>query len=221
MSALPMTAVVLGMNPHKSLVPSLDVRGRLLSPRAVIREVARGERADRLEVSLPGPTPDSATRLSSLHDPEALTIRKGLIGWPVELGTRPRSPTRPSTSPSTTTSNTAPHPITPALGAAQPIPGAPGAGGDRLTVAKASRRGTRPARPRLLMVAIPTIEHSRCFWRLVNGIPAAKGGSAIKAATAGTEPAWTVGREPPSGAATASSPTTGQDRVPATMISKP
>jgi transposase, IS5 family len=57
---------------------------------------------------LAGQTPDGATRLVSLHDPDARPIRKGRIDRPVESGYR--SPVTTTASSWTTTSSTAPPP---------------------------------------------------------------------------------------------------------------
>ena len=64
------------------------VRGRLV--RALGELAVTIERAARVvaqaRTRLAGQTPDGATRLVSLHDPDARPIRKGRIDRPVEFG---------------------------------------------------------------------------------------------------------------------------------------
>jgi IS5 family transposase len=66
------------------------VRGRLR--RALDELAVTIERTGKIVVQtrtrLAGQTPESATRLVSLHDPDARPIRKGRIGKPVEFGCR-------------------------------------------------------------------------------------------------------------------------------------
>jgi hypothetical protein len=62
--------------------------GRL---RAVVQElqttIQRGQRLlDQAHIRLGGGMPDGASRLVSLHDPDARAIRKGRLGQPVEFG---------------------------------------------------------------------------------------------------------------------------------------
>jgi hypothetical protein len=59
-------------------------------------------------IRLAGQTPDGATRLVSLHDPDARLIRKGRIDRPVESGYR--SPVTRTASSWTTASSTVPPP---------------------------------------------------------------------------------------------------------------
>jgi hypothetical protein len=86
------------------------VRGRLR--RALSELAVTIERTATLvaqaRTRLAGQTPDGATRLVSLHDPDARPIRKGRIDRPVESGYR--SPVTTTASSWTTPSNTAPPP---------------------------------------------------------------------------------------------------------------
>jgi IS5 family transposase len=54
---------------------------------------------------LAGSMPGSATRVVSLHDVDARPIRRGRLGHPPSLATRPRSSTTPTVSSSTTASS--------------------------------------------------------------------------------------------------------------------
>ena len=55
-----------------------------------------GQVINQTRTRLAGTTPDGATRLVSLPDPDARPIVKGRLGKPVEFGSRPRSPTIPT-----------------------------------------------------------------------------------------------------------------------------
>jgi transposase, IS5 family len=83
------TAAVL-RNGHRTLRRVADgwVRGRLR--RALAELAATMARTRRItaqaRIRLAGQTPDGASRLVSLHDPEARPIRKGRIDRPVEFG---------------------------------------------------------------------------------------------------------------------------------------
>jgi transposase, IS5 family len=64
------------------------MRGRL---RRALDELAvtierTGTIISQARIRLAGQTPDGATRLVSLHDPDARPIRKGRIDRPVEFG---------------------------------------------------------------------------------------------------------------------------------------
>jgi IS5 family transposase len=172
---------------------------------------------------LAGQTPDGATRLVSLHDPDARPIRKGRIDRPVEFGYKARSPTTTTASSCTTPSSSAP----PRMARSWPrrwtaSAAAPGGYRPRSppTAATASRPSSGTCRPR---ACAPSRSRARprprpparrsstaaasASWS--SGAPGAKGGSATSnAATAGTAPDWMAGPAPRSGAATGSSPTT-------------
>ena len=62
----------------------------------------------QVRTRLAGQMPDGATRLVSLHDPDARPIRKGRIDRPVSSGTRPRSATTTTASSWTMPWNAAP-----------------------------------------------------------------------------------------------------------------
>jgi IS5 family transposase len=170
---------------------------------------------------LAGQLPASATRLVSLHDPDARPIRKGRIERPVESGYR--SPVTTTASSSTTTSNMAPHPTgrswrprcsasaaaRAACRARSPPTAATATQPSSVTCTNLACAPSRsPARPRPPRPARhSSTAAASASWS--NGEPAAKGGSATSnEATAGTAPAWTAGTEPRSGAGTGSSPTT-------------
>jgi IS5 family transposase len=59
-------------------------RAKLAELEILIRRLERVVEQTRLRVS--GETPESATRLVSLHDPDARPIKKGRLGKPVEFG---------------------------------------------------------------------------------------------------------------------------------------
>ena len=86
------------------------MRGRM---RRALDEVAvtierTGAIISQTRIRLAGQTPDGATRLVSLRDPEARLTRKRRTDRPVEFGTRPRSSPTTTASSSITTTNTAP-----------------------------------------------------------------------------------------------------------------
>jgi transposase, IS5 family len=80
--------------------------GRL---RAVVQElettIGRTRRLlDQAHIRLGGGMPDGASRLVSLHDPDARPIRKGRLGRPVEFGSKAQVLDTPTGSCSTTPS---------------------------------------------------------------------------------------------------------------------
>src|SRR5258708_24167696 len=88
------------------------VRGRLVralgEPAVTIERTATIVTQTRSRLA--GRLPDSATRLVSLHDPDAPPIRKGRIDRPAEFGPKSAgSPTTPTGSYWSTASSTAPH----------------------------------------------------------------------------------------------------------------
>ena len=182
-----------------------------------------GQVIDQTRTRLAGQTPDGATRLVSLHDPDVRPIVKGRLGKPVEFGYKAQVVDNPDgvvLDHQVWVGNPADAPLlVPAvrrvIGRAGRVPGA--ATADRsygeaavddalaeLGVAQVAipRRGT-PAR-----LAWPRSAPDRSGgWS--SGAPAVRGGSAISStAIAGTAPGWTASTAPGSGAAMGSWPTT-------------
>jgi transposase, IS5 family len=89
------TAAVL-RNGHRALRRVADGRTRGRLRRALAELAATIVRTRRIAVQartrLAGKTPDGASRLVSLHDPEARPIRKGRIDRPVEFGYKAQGP---------------------------------------------------------------------------------------------------------------------------------
>jgi transposase, IS5 family len=182
------------------------MRGRL---RRALDELAITiERTTRIiaqaRIRLAGQTPDGATRLVSLHDPDARPIRKGRIDRPVEFGYKAQVADNDDGVISTTASNTAPSPTgrssSPRSNAsagvldacpARSLPTAATASPPSNATCKPpafppslspARRQPHPPARRQSTTAPST------GWS--NGAPAAKAGSAASnAATAGTVPA--------------------------------
>jgi IS5 family transposase len=172
---------------------------------------------------LAGQTPDGATRLVSLHDPDARPIRKGRIDRPVEFGYKApvtdnddgiildytveygAAPDGPQLAPAiervTRRAGRVPRAVTADRGYGQPTYERDLHHLGVRTVAIPARARSQPPATRSSTTAAST------SWS--NGAPAAKDESATSnAATAGTAPAWTASKEPPSGAGTEYSPTT-------------
>ena len=178
----------------------------------------------QVRTRLAGQMPDGATRLVSLHDPDARPIRKGRIDRPVEFGYKaqvsdnddgivldyavecgavPDGPAagagdqadRPPGLPRAPRGDRRPR-LRPGLGRA----GSAGAGRPDGRDSPAGQTLSRPGRPSSTAAA-------SAGWS--SGGPGAKAGSATSsAATAGTGPSWTAETAPPSGAGTGYSPTT-------------
>jgi IS5 family transposase len=172
---------------------------------------------------LAGQTPDGATRLVSLHDPDARPIRKGRIDRPVEFGYKAQVtdnddgiildyaveygavPTGRNWRP-------------PSSGSAAARAACQQRSPQTAVTARPSSSVTcrnwacgpwqSPVRARPQQPARrPSTAGDSTGWS--SGAPAAKDGSATSSAgTAGTAPAWTAGQAPRSGADTGSSPTT-------------
>jgi IS5 family transposase len=167
--------------------------------------------------------PDGASRLVSLHDPDARPIRKGRIGHPVEFGYKAQVVDNPDgivLDHQVMVGNPSDAPLlAPAIGRVIARTG-------RESGAVAADRGYGEARVDqeladldVARVAIPRrgrasparqlIERQRGFRRLVKWRTGCEAASAASSTTsAGTAPSWTTSRAPASGAATARSPTT-------------
>ena len=178
---------------------------------------------------LAGQMPDSATRLVSLHDPDARPIRKGRIDKPVEFGYKAQvidnddgivvdygveygaAPDGPQLVPAiervARRAGRVPRAVTADRGYGQAaVERDLHAAGVR-TVAIPRQATTSPARKAL--------EHGRASAGWSSGAPAAKDEWATSSAdTAGTGPAWTARTGPPSGADTGYSPTTWSRSAP-------
>ncbi len=215
-------------NGRRALPKALSgrVRGRLR--RALDELAVTIERTAKIvaqaRTRLAGQTPESATRLVSLHDPDARPIRKGRIDKPVEFGYKAQvtdnddgiildygveygaAPDGPQLAPAVERicrrTGRVPRAVTADRGYGQPAVERDLHTLGVRTVAIPRQAKTSPARK--------TIEHSRGFHRLVKMAHwLGKDGSATSnAATAGTAPAWTAGTERRSGAGTGYSPTT-------------
>jgi Transposase DDE domain len=203
------------------------VRGRL---RRALDELAitierTAQVVAQTRTRLAGQTPDGATRLVSLHDPDARPIRKGRIDRPVEFGYKAQvsdnddgvildysvesgaAPDGPQLAPVVDRirerAGRVPRAVTADRGYGQPTV-------ERDLHARGVRTVAIPARPRPQRRAKrPSTAAASAAWS--NGEPAAKDESATSnaaAATAGTVLAWPTGTEPRSGAGTGSSPTT-------------
>ena len=226
-TAAAQAAVVL-RNGRRALPKAISgrVRGRLrraLGELAVIIERTAAVVA-QARTRMAGQVPASATRLVSLHDPDARPIRKGRIDKPGRVrlqspGHRQRRRHHPRLR-----RRIRRGPRRPAAGtrhrAGQPPrrPRAPR--GHRRPRLRPARIRTGPARPGRAHRRHPppgqdlsqpaarsSTTAASTAWS--NGAPAPKDGSATSnAATAGTAPAWTAGKAPRSGADTGSSPTT-------------
>jgi IS5 family transposase len=199
------------------------VRGRLkraLGELAVtIRRTATA--VARARSRLAGQMPDGATRLVSLHDPDARPIRKGRTGKPVEFGYKaqlidnddgvildydlqagnpPDGPPAHAGGQPGRTARRPPRSVTADRGYGEPLP----SGTCRPSVyGRSPSRARAGPRPPAVPSSTPAASGPSS-----SGGPAAKAGSATSsAATAGTAPGWTAAREPPSGAGTGYSPT--------------
>jgi transposase, IS5 family len=178
---------------------------------------------------LAGQLPDSATRLVSLHDPDARPIRKGRIDRPVEFGYKAQvtdnddgivpdyaveygaAPDGPQLAPA----------ISRVARRAGRVPRAVTA--DRGHGHAAVERDLHdlgvqtvaiPARPQHHPPAKPSSTPAASAGSS-SGEPDARAGSVTSSAvTAGTAPAWTAGPEPRSGADTESSPATWSRSAP-------
>ena len=172
---------------------------------------------------LAGQMPGGATRLVSLHDPDARPIRKGRIDRPVEFGynaqvldnddgvvvdysvERGAAPDGPQLAPAIERvrrrAGQVPRAVTADRGYGQ-------AAVERDLHAAGVRTVAIPCQaPPPPRVRPSSTAAASASWS--SGVPAAKAGSAaLNAATAGTAPAWTAGREQRSGAGTGYSPTT-------------
>jgi len=198
------------------------VRGRL---RRALGELAvTVERTSAIvaqaRTRMAGRTPDGATRLVSLHDPDARPIRKGRIDRPVEFGYKAQvtdnddgiildynvecgaasdgSQLAPAIERVRLRAGRVPRAVTADRGYGQPA-------FERdlhdLGVRSPARARSQPPATRSSTTA-PSGGWS-------SGAPAPKGGSATSnEATAGTAPAWTASTGPRSGAGTGYSPTT-------------
>ena len=105
-----------------------------------------GQVINQTRTRLAGTTPDGATRLVSLHDPDARPIVKGRLGKPVEFGYKARSPTIPMGSCSTTKSWSATrrmHPCWPQQSSGSRL-GLAGCRGRRPPTAAMARPGSTP-----------------------------------------------------------------------------
>ena len=207
------------------------VRGRLR--RALTELAVTIERTAtivaQIRTRLAGQMPDGATRLVSLHDPDARPIRKGRIDRPVEFGYKAQvsdnddgivldyaveggaAPDGPQLVPAIKR-------VTRRTGR---VPGAVAADrgyGQAAVERDLHELGVRtvgsPARPRPHRpVRSSSTAAASASW--LNGGPGAKAGSAISsAATAGTGPSLTAGTGLPSGAGTGYSPTTWSRSAP-------
>ena len=177
----------------------------------------------QVRTRLAGQMPDGATRLVSLHDPDARPIRKGRIDRPVEFGYKAQVtdnddgivldyavecgavPDGPQLVPAikrvARRTGRVPRAVTADRGYGQPaVERDLQELGVRTVAIPRRARPHRPGRPSSTAAA-------SAGWS--SGAPDAKAGSATSsAATAGTGPSWTAGTEPPSGAGTGYSPTT-------------
>ena len=158
---------------------------------------------------LAGQMPDGATRLVSLHDPDARPIRKGRIDRPVEFGYKAQVADNDDGIVLDYSRGIRRRPRRPAAGARHRAgrpprrPGAPR--GHRRPRLRPGRRRTRPARRGRAHRGDPPPGHhlsrparpsstaaASASWS--SGAPDAKAGSATSsAATAGTAPSWTAG----------------------------
>jgi transposase, IS5 family len=172
---------------------------------------------------LAGQMPDGATRLVSLHDPDARPIRKGRIDKPVEFGYKAQvidnddgiildygvqagnPPDAPQLAPAITRiarrADRPPRSVTADRGYGEPA-----------TEWELQASGyARPPSRAELSPQPPAVRSSMPVASAPSssGEPAAKAGSAISSAgTAGTAPGWTAAKELPSGAGTGYSATT-------------
>jgi IS5 family transposase len=172
---------------------------------------------------LAGQMPEGASRLVSLHDPDARPIRKGRIGHPVEFGYKAQVLDNPDGIVLDHQVMVGNPPDAPLLAPAvrrviartwnvpRAVTADRGYGEARVDQELADLGVARAAIPRRGR-ASPVrqlVERQRGFRRLVSGAPAARAGSAASStASAGTAPGWTASKAPASGAATACSPTT-------------
>ena len=178
---------------------------------------------------LAGQMPDGATRLVSLHDPDARPIRKGRIDKPVEFGYKAQvldnddgiildygvQPATPRTLPSLHQRS----PGSRGAPAARPVRSPPTAataspppnGNCRPSgYAPSPSRAEPDPQPPAVRSSMPAASVPSS-----SGEPAAKAGSATSSAdTAGTAPGWTAARELPSGAGTGYSATTWSRSAP-------
>jgi len=172
---------------------------------------------------LAGQTPQSATRLVSLHDPDARPIRKGRIDRPVEFGDKAQvadnddgiipgysleygaAPDGPQLAPAMERirrrAGRVPRAVTADRGYGQPPV-------ERDLQALGVRMIAIPRQAKIPQLARPPSTAAASAGSS-SGAPDQKGGSATSnAATDGTAPGWMAAKEPRSGAGTASSPTT-------------
>ena len=180
--------------------------------------------AAQTRTRLAGQVPEGASRLVSLHDPDARPIRKGRTGKPVEFGYKAQvtdnddglildysveygaAPDAPQLAPAVERihrrAGRVPRTVTADRGYGHPaIVRDLHALGVR-TVAIPRQAKISPARKTIESTAAASASSS-------SGAPDRKDGSATSnAATAGTAPASTAGKEPRSGAGTECSPTT-------------
>jgi IS5 family transposase len=198
--------------------------GRL---RAVVQELQTTiERTHRLldqaHTRLGGGIPDGASRLVSLHDPDARPIRKRRLGRPVEFGYKAQLLDNPDgivLDHTVMVGNPRDAPLlAPAIGRVIARIGKVPRGGDRRPwLRRGPRRpgagrpwrgpGRDPAPGRAGPVR-QAVERRRGFRRLVKWRTGCEGRSANSStALAGTIPRWTASTAPASGAATACSPT--------------
>ena len=178
---------------------------------------------DQAHTRLAGGMPDGASRLVSLHDPDARPIRKGRLGRPVEFGYKAQVLDNPDGIVLDHTVMVGNPPDAPLLAPA--IGRVIGRTGKPPRAVAADRGYGEPIVDQELadlgvaLVAIPRrgragparrlVEHQRGFRRLVKWRTGCEGGSAASStASAGTAPAWTASTGPASGAATVCSPTT-------------
>jgi IS5 family transposase len=225
-------AAVVLRNGRRALPKALTGRMRGRLRRALDELAVTLERTAQVVAQarsrLAGTMPDGASRLVSLHDPDARPIRKGRIDRPVEFGYKAQvtdnddgiivdyaveygaAPDGPQLAPAiervTRRAGRVPRAVTADRGYGQPS--------SVTCTTWASRPWRSPARPpHQLPARPPSTPADSASWS--NGGPDAKDGSATSnAATAGTAPAWTARTEPPSGAATQSSPTTSSKSAP-------
>jgi IS5 family transposase len=199
--------------------------GRL---RAVVEElqttIERTRRVlDQAHTRLAGGMPDGASRLVSLHDPDARPIRKGRLGRPVEFGYKAQVVDNADgivLDHQVMVGNPPDAPLlAPAIGRVIARTGrAPRAvAADRATAKPASTKNWSTlawpgSRSHDGAASVPPARWSSgsvasAGWS--NGAPAVRGGSAASStASAGTAPRWTASKAPASGVAMPCSPTT-------------
>ena len=178
---------------------------------------------------LAGQLPDSATRLVSLHDPDARPIRKGRIDRPVEFGFKAQvvdnddgiildysveygaAPDGPQLAPAVQRAAAA----RAACRARSPPTVATASPPSSVTCRPSASAPSRfPARPRSHPPARPQ-STAAASASSSNGAPDQKAGSATSSTpTAGTAPGWTAKTAPRSGADTGYSPTTWSRSAP-------